>query len=364
MLAALALPGLQAASQTLPEGSISVDYLHYQDSQPGLKRVGVHSPSVQMTMPIAGEWLVELGVVTDHVSGATPHYHTAVSGASRMEDERVGADVKVTRYFGRATASVGLSHSGENDYHSKALSLGGTWSTEDRNTTGGLAFGVSNDTISPVNLAVIGERRHTFEWVATLEQVLTRQDVVKADLSRSEGHGYYSDPYKYVDNRPRERNSTGVLLRWNHAFEGGSALRTSYRWYSDTFGIRAHTLGAEWDRPLAGGWSVTPSVRLYTQSKADFYFDPVYDPRFGPPFPPGYTFGTTALSSADQRLSAFGAATLGLKVAYAFGDGWSVYAKGERYRQSAGMRWGGDGSPGLARFDARIWQLGLSKQWP
>ncbi|WP_229507136.1 DUF3570 domain-containing protein [Pseudoduganella rivuli] len=364
MLAALALPGVQAAAETIPEaGSISIDYLHYQDSQPGMDRISVRSPSVHMTMPIAGQWLVELGVVGDHLSGATPRYHTSVSGASRMKDERNGADIRVTRYLGRATVSAGAAYSGENDYHSKALSLAGTLASEDRNTTGGFAIGVSNDVISPVTLAVVGERRHAFEWMATLEQVLTRTDVVKADLSRSRGRGYYSDPYKFVDNRPRERDITSVLLRWNHAFNDGSALRSSYRWYTDTFGIRAHTLGTEWEKPLAGGWSVTPAVRLYSQSKADFYFDPVYDSTFGPPFPPGYVFGTKTFMTADQRMAAFGAATFGLKVAYAFGDGWNVHVKAERYRQTAGLRWSGGGSPGLARYDAQTWQLGISKQW-
>ncbi|MTW04108.1 DUF3570 domain-containing protein [Duganella ginsengisoli] len=364
MLAALALPGLQAAAETIPDAaSISVDYLHYQDSQPGMDRITVRSPSVTVALPVAGQWLLEAGVVGDHLSGATPRYHTSVSGASRMSDERTGADVRVTRYVGRATVSAGAAYSGENDYHSRALSLSGTLATEDRNTTGGFAIGVSNDVISPVTKTVVGERRHTFEWMATVEQVLTQRDVLKADLSHSRGRGYFSDPYKFVDNRPRERDSTSVLLRWNHAFNDGSALRSSYRWYTDTFGIRAHTLGAEWEKPLAGGWAVTPAVRLYTQSKADFYFDPVYDSNFGAPFPPGYVFGTTALMSADQRMAAFGAATVGLKVAYGFSDGWSVHVKTERYRQTAGLRWGGSGSPGLSRFDAQTWQVGLSKQW-
>lgn len=364
MLAALALPGLSAVAETIPEaGSISVDYLHYQDSQPGMDRISVRSPSVHVVAPMAGQWLLELGLVSDHVSGATPRYHTAVSGASRMADERHGADVRVTRYLGRATVSAGAAYSGEHDYQSKALSLAGTLSTEDRNTTGGLAIGVSNDVISPVTKTVVGERRHTFEWMATLEQVLTPRDVVKLDLSRSQGRGYYSDPYKFVDNRPRTRNITSVLLRWNHAFNDGSALRGSYRWYTDTFGIRAHTLGVEWDKPLAGGWAVTPAVRLYSQSKADFYFDPVYDSDFGAPFPPGYVFGAKTLMSADQRLAAFGAATFGVKLAYAFGDGWRVHVKAERYRQSAGLRWSGGGSPGLIRLDAQTWQLGISKQW-
>lgn len=365
MLAALALPGLDVVAQTIPDAaSIDLAYLHYQDRQPGLKRVGVRSPTVQLSVPIAGQWLLEAGTLADHLSGATPHYHTAISGASHMSDRRTGADVRVTRYLGSATISAGGAYSGENDYHSRALSLAATMSTEDHNTTGGLSFGVSNDVISPVNLIVVGERRHTVEAMATLEQVLGKNDIARLDLTHSRGRGYYSDPYKYVDNRPRERNATSVLLRWNHAaFDGALAVRSSYRYYTDTFGVRAHTLGTEVEHQLAHGWSVTPLARLYSQSAADFYFDPVYDSRFGPPFPPGYDFASKAFITADQRMAAFGAATLGVKVVYRLVSGWHVQARAEHYRQTAGMHWGGDGSPGLARYDASIWQLGLGKQW-
>ena len=104
-------------------------------------------------------------------------------------------------------------------------------------------------------------------------------------------------------------------------------------------------------------------MRLYSQSAADFYFDPVYDKTFGAPFPAGYDFAHPGYTSADQRLAAFGAVTLGFKVEKQLGQGWAVHAKLERYRQQAGWRQFGDGSPGLARFDAHIWQMGLSKQW-
>jgi hypothetical protein len=365
LLAALALPGIAAQAETIPDtSSISVDYLHYQDSQPGLERVGVHSPAVHLLLPVAGNWLVEAGLVSDHVSGASPRYHTNVSGASHMADQRLGSDVRLTRYFGNATLSAGAAHSGENDYHSNAYSVSGSLSTEDHNTTGNLSFGVSNDKIDPVNQIVVNERRHTTEFLVGVEQVLGQRDIVKLDFTHGRGRGYFSDPYKYVDNRPRERDQNSVLLRWNHhAAQGEGVARLSYRYYRDTFGIRAHTLGGEYEQPLAGGWSLTPSLRLYTQSAADFYFDPAYDPTFGKPFPVGYDFAHPGITSADQRLAAFGAVTLGFKVQKQLGQGWAVHAKLERYRQQAGWPQFGDGSPGLARFDAHIWQMGLSKEW-
>ena len=354
LLAALALPGLAAQAESLPETSvISVSYLRYHDWQKGLDREGVHSPSVYLLTPIAGQWSLEGSVTSDHVSGASPRYHTAVSGASHMSDERLGADVRVTRYLANASVSAGAAYSNEHDYRSVATSLAASVTSEDHNTTGGLSFGVANDTINPVNLLVVNARRHTVDTMVSLERVLSRRDVVKADLTHSTGHGYYSDPYKYVDNRPDARDQNNLLLRWNHAFEH-AAMRLSYRYYRDSFGIHAHTVGGELEHGIGGGWSLTPSLRLYTQTAASFYAPPVYDKDFGPPFPPGYQFGANALTSADQRLSAFDAATIGLKVEKQLGSGYAVSLKAERYRQRAS---------GLANLEASLWQLGISKQW-
>jgi hypothetical protein len=367
LAAALALPGVQLAAhaQTPPErGSVSLRYMHYEDSQPGLDRISVRSPSIGIVAPIAGVWSIEGSLTSDDVSGASPHYHTAISGASQMQDTRTAGDVKVTRYFPGATVSAGAAFSTEHDYVSRALSVGGTVSSDDRNRTWTFGAGYARDSINPVNFIVTGERRNTTDVLLGLTQVLTTTDVAQVNVTYAHGSGYFSDPYKYVDNRPRERNQATMTVRWNHHFvpTGGSG-RFSYRYYHDTFGIAAHTFGAEYAQPLAGAWTVTPSARIYTQSAANFYFDPVYDTTFGPPFPPGYTFGSTAFMSADQRLSAFGARSLGLKVEKRLTRDLAVDVKFERYRQSSGWRLFGDGSPGIADFSANIVQVGLTASW-
>ena len=99
------------------------------------------------------------------------------------------------------------------------------------------------------------------------------------------------------------------------------------------------------------GWRVPPSLRYYTQSAADFYFDP--------PFPEGFVLARQY--SADTRLSAFGALTPGITIMKLLPDGWSADLKLEFYRQRSAWRLGGAGSPGLEPFSARWIQAGLSK---
>jgi len=72
---------------------------------------------------------------------------------------------------------------------------------------------------------------------------------------------------------------------------------------------------------------------------------------------PADTSGDTTL---DQRLAAYGALTVGAKLAWAVAQGWTADAKLDFYRQQASLRLIGTGSGGLAALSATFWQLGLS----
>lgn len=364
LLAALALPGVAQAETPPEQASFSVKYLDYHDWQPGLDRIRVRSPAAELVLPVAGEWSLRGSYVVDSVSGASPRYHTAVSGASRFDEKRHAGDVAVTRYFPRASVTVAAGRSSETDYVSEFTSVRGTLSSADNNTTWMFGTGVANDRIDPVNDAVQGERKHTNDFMLGVTQVMSQRDVAQVLLGFARGRGYYSMPYKYVDNRPRKHNQHSLMLRWNHRLENREATsRTSYRYFGDTYGIRAHTLLQEYAHEFAGGWTVTPSLRAHTQSAAHFYFDPVYDPVFGPPFPPAFDFRAQRHSTADQRLSAFGALTLGLKVEKAIGEDSSVEVKLEQYKQRGAWRLFGSGSPGLKDFRARSIVVGWTTRW-
>ena len=201
VLAALALPGVWQASahaQAPEKGVIAIKHLHYQESQPGLKRITVDSPSVYLLAPIGRDWAVEGSLVVDSLSGATPRWQTAVSSASIQREKRTAGDIKVTRYFERSSYSVGVSHSTENDYVSTAVSLGGSWSTADNNTTWNIGVGSSDDVIKPTSGAVNNppgtQRKRSTEMLVGLTQVFTANDIVQANVTFTTGEGFYSDP--------------------------------------------------------------------------------------------------------------------------------------------------------------------------
>lgn len=359
-LAAPLLAPLAARAEAAPEQAvIAVKHLDYQDWQPGLKRTRVTAPSAYLLLPLNPRWSLEASAVSDTVSGASPRHHTAVSGASRQTEKRHAGDAKLTHHGERDSWSVGIASSDENDFHSDSLSAGASWSTADNNRSWNTGIAYTRDRIGATGNPALNERRRTLQVLGGLTQNLSAHDVLQANLSLGFGHGFYSDPYKFPDKRPDTRNQLAAMLRWNHHLPGFDAtLRSSYRYYADTFGIRAHMVELEWAQPLGHGVRLSPSLRYQTQRAAKFYVDPVYDARLGEPFPPQWTPDT--IGSADQRLAGFGALGLGLRLDVDINAHWSADIKLQHYQQRGNWRLGGDDSPGLARFSARWLQLGLS----
>ena len=388
LAAAMTLPSLQFASaETPPERSVvSFKYLNYQDSQSGdtpvtaamsRDRIAVNALSVMGVAPIAGQWSIGVTLTDDSVSGASPAYHSSGFPVKPAHDTESGAsgeirhsvDLQLTRYFSKGTLTAGSSYSTESDYISRSCSLQGTLSTEDKNTTVSLGGSFEDDSVKLNAPNVIlskqqgaDEKKQVVAGLFGITRVLTKEDIVQLDLGYSNGNGYYTDPYKDPDKRPRDRNSTTVLARWNHHFnETDGTARLSYRYYTDTFGIRAHTFGAEYVQPLPHGWTLTPLIRFYSQTAADFYFA-VADEKStstGAPLPPV----DAPWYTEDHRLSAFGAVTAGLKVSKQLNSDWLVDAKFERYEQRDEWCLSGKGDPGLATFKARSIQVGVSRQF-
>jgi hypothetical protein len=358
LAAALALPGIlpaTALAQLAPDpGLIALKYLDYRDWQPGADRMRVRSPSFYARKPLSDSLQAEGSIVYDSISGASPLYHNTLSGASRLgvTDYRTAGSAKLTKYFDPVAVGVGAAVSSERDYLSRALSLDVRVSSDDRNRT--LAFGIggASDRINSTNGVAEGKERHTLDLLAGITQALSPEAIVESTVTYSPGHGYYSDPYKAIDVRPDHRRIFAWLTRYNqHLPWLDATVNLSYRYLHDSFGSSSHTAEFAWNQPLPDGWSVVPSFRYYTQSAADFYFDP--------PFPQGFVFGQPY--SADTRLSAFGALTSGVSIVKRLPDGWSFDVKLDFYRQRSDWRLGGDGSPGLEPFSARWIQTGVSK---
>lgn len=355
LAAALALPGMLPATanaQSAPDqGVVQLNYLSYRDWQPGKARMTVDSPMFYALYPVSDTLVVEGSLVYDAMSGASPLYFNVLSGAS-IGDYRTAGDLKVTKYFGSYAVSATGVISSEQDFLSRGGAVAVQFFSDDRNRTWTFQFGGNADVIKPTNDLVVNAKRHTLEFMAGVTQNLSPTQVIQSNITYSTGHGYYDDPYKPLDTRPDHRNVVAWLTRYNQYFGAYDAtLRLGYRLLVDSFGSVSNTFDASWVQALPYGFTVTPALRYYTQSAADFYMNP--------PFLSGFVEGQTY--SADTRLAAFGAWTAGATVTKSFEKGWSVRFRGDFYRQKPDWRLGGSGSPGIESFSARWLELGLVK---
>ncbi len=358
LAAALALPGMLPAAvnaQSVHDrGWIELKYLDYRDWQSGANRMGVRSPSFYTLVPVSDTVEIEGSVVYDAMSGASPLYFNTLSGASGqgVGDYRTAGEAKITKYFSGWAIGVSGVASSEQDYLSRGGAVDLRIFSDDRNRT--YAFGVAgaSDRVNPINGLVANAPRNTVEFLLGITQALSATSIVNSNVTYSYGHGYFDDPYKVLDKRPADRTIVAWLTRYNQYFaEPDGTLRLSYRLLHDSFGSTSNTLGATWVQALPAGWSLAPRLRYYTQSAASFFY--------GPPAGSGRVAGQPF--TMDTRLSAFGAVTVGVGVAKALPDGWSVDLRADYYRQESNWRLVGSGSTGMLPFSARWLLAGISK---
>ncbi len=368
--AAMFLPSVKPVfADTAPEnGIVAFKYLNYRDSEPGVDRMDINAYSLRVMTPIAGKWAIDYTGTSDSVTGASPHFHNhipfdSVTGASRLKpDTRISNDLSVTRYFASGSVTGGFSYSNESDYISRGVSLQGSMSTPSKNTTFTIGGSVTRDSINPNNQPDYSDGKKVYTGLVGVTQVMSKNDIVQVNLSRSVGSGFFTDPYKTMDLRPRHRNYTTILTRWNHYFESTEgAIRLSYRYYTDTYQIKAHTFSAEYVQPLSHGFTLSPFARLYSQTEAYFYVPIGPDEILWPDSPTDP--GSAVFYSEDQRLAAYGAVTLGIKVSKKFADTWLLDFRYDHYMQRGRWAISGKPDPNLAPFNANFIQVGLSKQF-
>ncbi len=365
--AAMAIPSQVQAEAAPTAETLSYRYTQYQEADaprartftPDVKRYQIDIQQIGYQTPVGDSWYVSSELQFETMSGASPTqtYKDAegksaliMSGAS-IEEQRIDAKVAPKKYFDQGTAGGLLAISSENDYQSLALGVDGTLELFDKHTTLIGALSVSYDELSPTdaNLSAArqkadGAHKRSFSIYEGINQILDKYSSLQIGVGFTQLTGYLSDPYKFEDSRPSQRDQ--VTLSANHKqfmdVGEGAAMHSSYRYYFDDWGISSHTLDFEWAQSVTFGqfqFITTPRARYYTQTRANFYsLQRTPDPdRF---------------NSSDYRLSSYGAITVGLNNKLAFKQ-WALHLNWQQYlsrEQLALFERDSDETPGLVNF--------------
>ena len=355
---ALLLPGLARAQ----EERWSADYsysLYSEDDVDSSKvnagsaeRYDIDTHLLSLKGPITGRLDFGVDLVHETMSGATPWFVeqnadgeavVVMTGAS-VEEQRTDFNGHGTYYFDTSRLNLQSGYSTEDDYSAINFGFGTEHDFDEKNTTLSWGLGLSLDDIDPTpttaNPNPSQEDKRTISLTAGWSQVINRSSAFQAILAYQNGDGFLSDPYKLVsiaganlaDNRPDSRNQFAVMTRYRRHFSSiTGTLHLDYRFYYDDWDINSHTVELAWYQSLFDVLTITPSVRYYTQSQADFY---------GPYFV--NALGVDDHASSDYRLSPYGALSAKLRVEahvsdWPFHMAWKLGASYERYQSSGSL---------------------------
>lgn len=322
--------GALAAREARGQSFVDSRFLFYKESD---GRTQVLNPMALVHQDLGNLGALDLTLAYDSISGASPtggyptmDVTTSASGntsssgkvpLTAYHDHRESIALGYGRKLGAHLPSIDVSYAKENDYTARNFGLSDAWTMA--HGRGTLHYGVSfaSDIVAPVTNSLElpkKEQGYALGW----SWILGERDLIDVSGSLMKLTGYLDDPYKIVpigepgttvtmpDHRPDSRSRKAALVKYGHYFPWDGALKLTYRYYWDDWGVKAHTLDAVYDQKLDESWVLTPRVRLYTQGAASFYSS--------------LLAGPTTFASADYRLSSFWSALGGLAVSRKLDD--------------------------------------------
>ena len=293
--------------------------------------VTVEGPSILVRKKVTDSLSLAANYYVDMISSASVD---VLSTASPYKETRRQGSLSADYLHGNTIYSAGYIESNEPDYKARTAFFSVSQSMFGDLTTVSFGFSrgwdrVGEDTYLNGRYADggrmttwVGDADHR-NWTASVSQILTRNLLLALNVETDESDGYLQSPYRsarYLNPEgvvqtegqvtPNTRTGNAASAQLKYYLPWHAALDGSYRFYHDTWGITAHTLGAGYTQPLSTSWTLTANARYYRQSAADFYSDLF-------PFDDSQNF-----MSRDRELAQFHDLTLGMGASWQFHPSW------------------------------------------
>lgn len=375
--ATLSLLGATAARPALAEDAaknwvFDNGLLFYKE---GGGRVQAIEPVVNATLNLGGDRLLSAGVVLDSLSGASPNgaapaatpqtfsspsgggqSYTTAAGATPLDD--TFHDMRVAANLGYLfplahDSKLGLGVRGSTEYDFTSVGANARYALDlnQKNTTLNAGVSFEYDQIKPVGgapqpLSRMGstqgggeddggeggssKTKNVEDLLLGITQIIDANSLVQLNYSLSLSSGYQIDPYKilsvvdanaapqyYVyEKRPDTRTKHALYGEYKRFVLDRDVVDFSYRYFMDSWGVRAHTADLSYRWNFSEALYLEPSARFYRQSAADFYHAALFSGEDT----------TVSYASGDPRLGAFDAWTGGLKFGQVLGNGdeWNI----------------------------------------
>lgn len=270
---------------------------------------------------VSGPALLVRKNVTDNTAVSASYYVDSISGASidvlvsasPYKEKRTEYGMGVDHLHRNTLMQVSYTTSEERDYLADTLNLGLSQELNGGMSTLSLGYTRGRDVVGRVDND-FEEDIDRYQYRLGWSQILSKSLVVSVDYESIAETGFLNNPYRSVrilgaaleERYPRARTSNAVALRAVKGFAPGdklqSSIRLDYRYFWDTWDVRAHTLTLAYQRHFGDRWLGEVHYRYYDQTRASFYSD-------------NFTVEQNYMAR-DKELSTFSDHTVGAKITY------------------------------------------------
>jgi hypothetical protein len=316
-----ALGSLPGSAGVLPEDEADAMYHRYEGG--GLT---VEGPSVLIRKKIGDNFSASYNYYVDMISSASID---VLLTASPYKEKRTQQSASVQYLHGKTTYSAEYIHSREPDYIADTSVFSLSQDMFGDLTTVTMSYSRGWDRVyrdikladgAIINDPAFAQRVDHRSYAVGLAQVLTRNLILSLNYQALTDQGYLQNPYRDVvfltpgtgkgwATEPQiypgthTSNATSADLKYYLPYR--AALDGFYRYYTDTWGIRANTLQLGYTQPWRH-WIFDGTLRYYKQNAANFYND--LFPRAD----------AQNFMARDRELAAFSSYTVGVGASYEF----------------------------------------------
>lgn len=247
--------------------------------------VTIDGPSVLIRKNFAEKVSISANYYVDNITSASID---AVTQASEYTEERVQTSIGLDYLNDKSIISYGFTKSVESDFDASTHSFGISQDMFGSMTTVNLSFSIGDNIITKTGSDNFEEFSKFNDYRVSLSQVLTKNLIMNLTYNIITDEGFLNNPYRrirYLDSNAtdgysfqdelypetRTTNAASISLRYYLPYK--AALYGSYRYFTDSWGIKADTYEIGYIHPLESNWTFETSYRFYSQTEADFYND-------------------------------------------------------------------------------------------
>jgi len=264
----------------LPEERADALYHNYDGGG-----ITIDGPSILIRKNFAEQVSVSANYYVDSISSASID---AVTQASPYKEERTQTSAAVDYLHEKSTLSYSYTYSTENDYDATTNYIGISQEMFGGLSTVSLGYTQGDNKVSKTGDASFSDIASFKNYRVSLAQVLTKKTILSLTYDIITDEGFLNNPYRQVryldsgsasgysfqaENYPRTRTSNAASFNLRYHLPYRAAAFIGYRFFTDSWGIKADTIEIGYTHPLKDNWMFDTSIRYYTQNQADFYSD-------------------------------------------------------------------------------------------